>query len=326
MQPRVIERDQASSSMVWLALGIVYVVWGSTYLAIAVVVKTMPPLLSAGVRFIVAALVMALIIGIAKGWRSLRISPAQIGAALIVGGALLLGGNGLVMLAEQKIPSGLAALIIAIEPLVVVVLRAINSERIGRGTLLGVIAGFLGVGLLRSGGLTGEFVLIGIVMVVVAAISWSVGSYYSGSVPLPSDPFVSSAAQMLAGGVLLTVVGVAAGELPDVKPANFAPESLLALGYLIVFGSIVAFSAYTWLLQHAPVSKVMTFAYVNPAIAIFLGWLILNEPITGAIVAGGALIIAAVAVVIRTESRPARSKPVAATAPAPSAVSPSRPA
>jgi drug/metabolite transporter (DMT)-like permease len=189
-----------------------------------------------------------------------------------------------------------------------------------------VIAGFLGVGLLLSGGLTGEFALIGIVMVVVAAISWSVGSYYSGSVPLPSDPFVSSAAQMLAGGVLLTIVGVAAGELPDVKPANFAPESLLALGYLIVFGSIVAFSAYTWLLQHAPVSKVMTFAYVNPAIAIFLGWLILNEPITGAIVAGGALIIAAVAVVIRTESRPARSKPVAATAPAPSAVSPSRPA
>jgi drug/metabolite transporter (DMT)-like permease len=312
--------------MVWAALGIVYVVWGSTYLGIAVVVKTMPPLLSAGVRFIVAALVMALIIGIAKGWRSLRISPPQIGAAVIVGGALLLGGNGLVMLAEQKIASGLAALIIAIEPLVVVVLRSINSERIGRGTLLGVVAGFLGVGLLLSGGLTGEFELIGVVMVVVAAISWSVGSYYSGSVPLPSDPFVSSAAQMLAGGILLTIVGVAAGELPDVQPANFAPESMLALVYLIVFGSIVAFSAYTWLLQHAPVSKVMTFAYVNPVIAIFLGWLILNEPVTAAILAGGALIVAAVAVVIRTESRTARREPVATPTPAPATVSPSRPA
>jgi len=315
--------------MLWFALGIVYVVWGSTYLAIAVVVKTMPPLLSAGVRFIVAALLMAVIIAIAKGWRSLRIGRAQVAAAFVVGGALLLGGNGLVMLAEQKIPSGLAALLIAIEPLVVVVLRAANSERIGRGTLLGVLAGFLGVALLVSGGLTGEFALIGIVMVVLAAISWSVGSFYSGSLPLPADPFVSSAAQMLAGGILLTVVGVAAGELPDVTPANFAPESLLALAYLVVFGSIIAFSAYTWLLQHAPVSKVMTFAYVNPVIAIFLGWLILNEPVTGAMLAGGGLIIAAVAVVIRTESRPSPQAPLvetAAPAPASGSVSPSRPA
>jgi drug/metabolite transporter (DMT)-like permease len=130
---------------------------------------------------------------------------------------------------------------------------------------------------------------------------------------------------MLAGGVLLTIVGVAAGELPDVNFANFAPESLLALAYLVVFGSVVAFSAYTWLLQHAPVSKVMTFAYVNPAIAIFLGWLILSEPITAAMVAGGALIIAAVAVVIRTESRPAPAETAPVPAPAPASVSSSRP-
>ena len=312
--------------MVWAALAVVYVVWGSTYLAIAVVVKTMPPLLSAGVRFIVAAALMAVVIGLLKGWRSLRISRAQIAGATIVGGALLLGGNGLVMLAEQKIPSGLAALLIAIEPLVVVVLRAMNSERIGRGTLVGVVAGFIGVAFLLSGGLTGQFELIGIVMVLVAAISWSVGSYYSGQITLPSDPFVSSAAQMLAGGVLLTIVGVAAGELPDVNFANFAPESLLALAYLVVFGSVVAFSAYTWLLQHAPVSKVMTFAYVNPAIAIFLGWLILSEPITAAMLAGGALIIAAVAVVIRTESRQAPDETAPAPAPVPASISPSRPA
>ena len=200
-----------------------------------------------------------------------------------------------------------------------------SAERVRRGTLLGVVVGFGGVAVLMSGGMTGQFELIGILLVIGASVSWSVGSYFSPRLTLPADPFVSSAAQMLAGGVLLTVVGVAAGELPDVRRADFALESLLALAYLIVFGSIVAFSAYTWLLQHAPVSKVITFAYVNPVVAIFLGWLILAEPVTAAILAGGALIIAAVALVVRTESRPARVETLGAPAPGPAAVSPTRP-
>jgi drug/metabolite transporter (DMT)-like permease len=312
--------------MVWTALGVVYLVWGSTYLAIAVVVKSMPPLLTAGVRFIVAGLLIALVIAVLRGWRSLLITRGQVLSAAIVGGALLLGGNGLVMLAEQKIPSGLAALIIATEPLFIVLLRRFNAERVGRGTLLGVVIGFGGVALLVSGGLTGQFELIGILLVIVASISWSIGSFYSPRLPLPADPFVSTAAQMLAGGVLLTVVGVAAGELPTVRPADFAPESLLGLAYLIVFGSIVAFSAYTWLLQHASMSKVSTYAYVNPVVAIFLGWLILSEPVTAAMLAGGALIISAVALVIRTESRPAQVSTVEVPASASAAVSPTHPA
>jgi drug/metabolite transporter (DMT)-like permease len=326
MARRVTVRDQAPGWMVWAALGVVYLVWGSTYLAIAVVVKTMPPLLTAGARFIVAGLLISLVIAVLRGWRSLLITRGQLLSAALVGGALLLGGNGLVMLAEQQIPSGLAALIIATEPLFIVLLRRFNAERVGRGTLLGVVIGFGGVALLVSGGLTGQFELIGILLVIGASIAWSLGSFYSPRLPLPADPFVSTAAQMLAGGVLLTVVGVAAGELPDVRPADFAPESILALAYLIVFGSIAAFSAYTWLLQHASMSKVSTYAYVNPVVAIFLGWLILSEPVTAAMLAGGALIIAAVALVIRTESRPTRVPTVMAPEPAPAAVSPTRPA
>lgn len=306
MTRRVVEKGHASGWLVWAALLIVYIVWGSTYLAIAVVVKTMPPLLSAGSRFIVAGLVMALVIVIARGWRRLLMTRRELAGATLVGLALLLGGNGLVMLAERTVPSGLAALIIAVVPLWVVLLRVAHADRVRRGTLLGVLIGFGGVILLVSRGVSGEVDLLGMFMVVGSSASWAVGSFYSRRLPLPGDPFASSAAQMLCGGIALSIVGVVAGELPNVQPAEFASESLAALAYLIVFGSIVAFSAYTWLLQNAPVSKVATYAYVNPVVAILLGWLILSEPITPAMVIGGAMIVVAVALVIRTETRPAR--------------------
>lgn len=317
MSRRTVERGHAPGWLVWAALTVVYVVWGSTYLAIAVVVKSMPPLLSAGSRFIVAGLLMALVIGVLGGWRRLRLTRAQVGGAALVGGALLLGGNGFVMLGEQTIPSGLAALIIGVVPLWIVVLRFVHSERVRRGTLLGVLLGFAGAALLVSRGLTGEVDLLGMLMVIGSSISWSLGSFYSRRVPLPPDPFVSSATQMVCGGILLSIAGVVAGELPGLRPAEFAPESLAAWAYLIVFGSIIAFSAYTWLLQNAPVSKVATYAYVNPVVAIFLGWLILTEPITPAMVVGGAMIVLAVALVIRTESRPARVAVVETPTPPP---------
>lgn len=307
MARRSVEKGHAPGWLVWAALIIVYVVWGSTYLAIAVVVKSMPPLLAAGSRFVVAGLVMAAVIAIAGGWRRLLMTRQQLIGAALVGIALLLGGNGLVMLAERTVPSGLAALIIAVVPLWIVLLRLTHSERVRRGTLLGVLSGFAGVALLvGSRGLTGEVDTLGMLMVIGSSASWALGSFYSRRLPLPTDPFVSTAAQMFLGGVALTVVGVAAGELPRVVPAQFAGESLAALAYLIVFGSIVAFSAYTWLLQNAPVSKVATYAYVNPVVAIFLGGLILNESITASMAIGGAMIVLGVAVVIRTESGPAR--------------------
>ncbi len=318
MAPRSVEKGHAPGWLVWAALIVVYVVWGSTYLAIAVVVKSMPPLLAAGSRFVVAGLVMAAVIAVAGGWRRLLITRQQLIGAALVGIALLLGGNGLVMLAERTVPSGLAALIIAVVPLWIVLLRLTHSERVRRGTLLGVLIGFAGVALLvGSRGLTGEVDLLGMLMVIGSSASWALGSFYSRRLPLPNDPFVSTAAQMFVGGIALTLVGVATGELPRVVPAQFAGESLAALAYLIVFGSIVAFSAYTWLLQNAPVSKVATYAYVNPVVAIFLGWLILSESITAAMAIGGAMIVLGVAVVIRTESRPARVAVLAGQASSP---------
>jgi drug/metabolite transporter (DMT)-like permease len=319
MARRVVEKGHAPGWLVWAALIVVYIVWGSTYLAIAVVVKTMPPLLAAGTRFIVAALAMAAVIAALRGWRRLAISRRELLGATIVGLALLLGGNGLVMLAERTIPSGLAALIIAVVPLWVVLLRVVHSERVRRGTLLGVLIGLAGVTLLLSRGLTGEVDLLGMIMVVGSGISWALGSFYSRRVTLPADPFVSSAVQMACGGIALSLAGVGAGELPRLSIADFAPESVAALAYLIVFGSIIAFSAYTWLLQNAPVSKVATYAYVNPVVAIFLGWLILAEPLTLSMLVGGAMIVVAVALVIRTESRPGRMAQLA-NAPASAAI------
>jgi drug/metabolite transporter (DMT)-like permease len=306
MQPEARARGHAPNWQVWTALIVVYLVWGSTYLAIAVVVKTMPPLLSASLRFIVAGLVMAIAIGAIRGWDRLRLNRDQLVGSALVGVALLLGGNGLVMLGEQLIASGLAALIIGVVPLWIVVLRLVSGERVRRGTLAGVLVGFAGVAMLVSGGLSGEFNLVGILLIIGSSISWSLGSFYSRRAALPADPFVSSAAQMVCGGIALGIVGLLTGELAQVRPEQFAPEGIAGLGYLIVMGSILGYSAYTWLLQNAPVSKVATYAYVNPVVAIALGWLILAEPVTAAIAIGGALIVASVALVISTESRAAR--------------------
>jgi drug/metabolite transporter (DMT)-like permease len=295
-----------AGGLIWAALGIVYVVWGSTYLAIAMVVDTMPPLLSGGFRFIVAGLAIAAFLAWRLGRASLRLTRDQVIGSSFVGLALLLGGNGLVMLGERDVPTGLAALIIAVVPLWVVLLRLLFGEHVRRGTLLGVVVGFVGVGILvLPGGLAGDVHLPGALMLVVAGASWAVGSYYSKRLALPANPFTSTAAQMLAGGAALIVVGVLAGELGMLAGgARFATESIAALVYLVVFGSIIAFSAYTWLLQHAPVSKVATYAYVNPVVALFLGVLVRDETIGAAIVIGAAMIVVAVGLVIRTESRP----------------------
>ena len=304
MAQRLLGRFQSSAWLVWSALLIVYVVWGSTYLAIAVVVKSMPPFASAGIRFVVAGLIMAAVIAAIRGPRHLAMTRHQLVAAGLVGLALLLGGNGLVMVAERTVPSGLAALIIAVVPLFIVLLRVVNRERVRRGTLGGVLVGFAGVGLLvGSRGLTGEVDMLGMLLLIAASLSWAIGSYYSRRMPIPADPFVSSTAQQLVAGAVLLAVAAGAGDLGAFSLGSFAPESILALAYLIVFGSVIAFSAYTWLLANAPVSKVATYAYVNPVVAIFLGWLILAESVTPAMVVGGLLVVLGVALVIRTEGR-----------------------
>ena len=288
--------------MEWSALWTVYIVWGSTYLAIRVVVETLPPLLSAAVRFLFAGALMYGWLAFRGGFRRMRISLRELGSCTLIGTALLLGGNGVVALAEQSVPSGLAALIIASVPLWVVVLRAIFGDRASGGTLVGVAVGFIGVGILvGSSGGSGGGTLSGVLLLILASISWASGSFFSSKLPLPADPFVSTSIQMLTGGTVLGLAGLIGGELSGLEIESFSGASMAALAYLVVFGSLLAFTAYTWLLHNAPISKVATYAYVNPVVAVFLGWIILSENITILMLVGAAVIVAAVAFIVRHE-------------------------
>jgi drug/metabolite transporter (DMT)-like permease len=296
---------EAPAWQVWAALLVVYVVWGSTYLAIRIVVETMPPLLSASVRHLLAGAILFAFMMLRYGVGSLRLTRREWLSAGFVGFALLLGGNGLVMLGERDVPSGLAALIIAVVPLFVVVLRFMFGERVGRGTIVGVASGLAGMlVLIVPRGIDGSVELVGMLMLVAASASWSIGSYFSKRVDLPSDPLASTGAQMLTGGIALGVVGLLLGEIGLVQSTQFSTESLLAFGYLVIFGSVLAYTAYTWLLVHAPVSKVATYAFVNPVVAMFLG-VLYGESIDTAMLIGAAMIVASVALVIINESRPA---------------------
>jgi drug/metabolite transporter (DMT)-like permease len=284
---------------VWAGLWTIYVIWGSTYLAIRIMVRTVPPLLGAGLRFAIAGGVMLAVLRVRRGPR--RITRRQLVSAAIVGTLLAAGGNGLVTVAEQDVPSSLAALLIASVPLWVVVLRALLGEHPGRATLVG----FSGVALLLLPGEQPAGVSIaGLLLVVVAAISWATGSVASSRVDLPADPLVSTGYQMTIAGFLMVAAGAVAGELGDIHWGGLSAESLWAFAYLIFIGSIVAYSAYTWLLQHAPVSRVSTYAYVNPVIAVFLGWIVLSEKITVLTLVGAAVIVASVAFIVRHEAAP----------------------
>jgi len=282
---------------VWLALGVVYVVWGSTYLAIAIAVETLPPLLYAGLRFGLAGLLLAT--WLAFRGVDLRISRRELAGAATVGILLLSIANGFVVLAERTVPSGVAALIVASIPLCIVVYRMIARERVGRDLIAGVSLGLAGVAILVvPGGLNGTIDPIGALILFGATLSWALGTFLSPRLATPRNVLVSTAYQMLAGGTTLIVVALARGELANLDPAAFSARSLVAFAYLVVFGSLVAFSAFTWLLQNASVSLVSTYAFVNPVVAVVLGALVLAEPITPTIVIGAAIIVVAVAFIV----------------------------
>jgi drug/metabolite transporter (DMT)-like permease len=286
-----------------LSLLTIYLVWGSTYLAIRVAVETIPPFLGAGVRFVIAGLLLAGYLLLRGRLDRSALGWPQLLASALVGVLLVVGGNGLVMIAEQTVPSGLAALLIASDPLWIVMLRAGDGQRISRTTLASVLVGFVGVAFLVlphiGGGLS---TLGGPLIIVAAAVSWAVGSFWSQRLPLPRDPLTSTMLQQLIGGVVLVLASFVLGDVGRFDPARVSTTSALALGYLLVFGSLVAFTAYTWLLRHTPVSTVSTYAYVNPVIAVFLGWAILSEEITTSILAGAIVIVASVAFVVRQET------------------------
>lgn len=289
---------------VWAALGIVYVVWGSTYLAIRVVVNAgIPPMLGMSARFLLAGAALAAVLAVRSGVRRLRVTRRELAGAGLVGLLLLAVGNGAVAVAEQTVPSGLAALLVAAVPLWLILLRVMGGERPRLLTWIGVLGGFAGVALLAlSGGHTGAKPS-SVLIVVVGTISWAVGSRFAPRLGLPKDPLVTSVYEMLAGGVAMVLIGLVRGEGGRLDLSGTDTGGWLALAYLIVFGSLVAYSAYSYLLANAPISLVGTYAYVNPAVAVFLGWLILSESVTATIVLGGAIVVLGVGLVVSAERR-----------------------
>jgi drug/metabolite transporter (DMT)-like permease len=290
---------------VWLALGTVYLVWGSTYLGIRVVVETMPPMLGAAARFVTAGALLLAVLAARRGPAAVRPTREQLRSALVVG-SLLMGANAVISVAETAVPSGLAALLVASVPLWVILLRRASGDRPAPATIAAVLVGFAGVALLlRPGEQSGDATVLGLLTVLAGAAMWASGAFTSTRIRLPGDPLVSTGWQMLLGGLACAVGGLARGELATVDPAAFSTRSIVALAYLVVFGSWVAFTAFAWLLQNAPISRVATYAFVNPVVAIVLGALVLDEVVTPVTLVGAAIIVVTVALVVRIEnSRP----------------------
>ncbi|ADD41083.1 protein of unknown function DUF6 transmembrane [Stackebrandtia nassauensis DSM 44728] len=289
-----------------VALGIVYIVWGSTYLAIRIMVEDMPPLLSAGARFMLAGAVLAAILAARGGLARLAVTRAELLSCAALAMLLPVLGQGSVTVAENGgAPSGLTALLVAVVPLWVLLYRTLSGQRPARLTVYGVLLGFAGlVLLLVSNGVDADFPFWTMILVVLATMSWAFGSWYQPRLKLPRDPFVLTVYEMLIGGAVLMVAGFGGGETIDL--GAYSSRSWMAWVYLVVFGSLIAFSAYVWLLHSAPVSLVATYAYVNPVVAVALGWLVLSEDVTTPIVVGGIVVVLAVAVVAGAE-RPRRT-------------------
>lgn len=284
------------------AFAAVYVIWGSTYLAIRFAIETIPPLFMAGIRFSVAGAVVYAAMRLAgaapptrRNWRD----------AAVVGAALLLGGNGGVVWAEQYIASGIAALLVATVPIWMVGLDWLlgTGPRPLPQTVVGMALGLLGMGVLVGPDALHGGALLPSLVLVAASIAWAWGSLYSRGAEPPASPMMGTAMQMSAGGALLLVAGVVRGELGGFDVAAVSGKSFLALVYLIVAGAIVGFSCYIWLLRHARPAQVSTYAYVNPIVAVLLGWALAGEPLTPRIAAAGAIIVVGVALIVTARGK-----------------------
>ncbi len=296
----VLEDNAAGGSWrlrVILAFLAIYVIWGSTYLAIRYAVETIPPLYTAGFRHLVAGSVL-LAWALAKGQRPTR---AQLRASIVIGFFFFLIGHGSLHWAEQSVPSGLASLLIAIEPIMVFLLSSAAARvwRLNGMLLAGILLGLVGVGILvRGTGLeAGSRGSLGPIAVLIGALSWSIGIIYSRRSKLSGSPLLLSALSLLSGAVMLLTAGTLAGEAKYLAFAHITTKSWLALGYLIVFGSIIAFTAYNWLLEHYSPTMVATHTYVNPVVAVLLGWLYGGETITLKVGIAAVLVVGAVVLV-----------------------------
>lgn len=295
------------------ALGAVYVIWGSTYLAIRFAIETLPPFIMAGTRFLIAGIIL---------YSAMRLSgvkaPARVHwrSTAIIAALLLFGGNGGVVWAEQFVPSSITAVIIATTPLWMALLDWWrNGVRPTVGVSIGLVLGLIGIALLvGQGNLSGgnQINLIGAGVLIVATLLWASGSFYARYAKLPSSPLLGTSMEMLAGGVLFLIAGTLTGEWGRLRLEQISLHSLLAVGYLIIFGSLVAFSAYTWLLRVTPLSIASTYAYVNPVVAVFLGWALAGEPLTPQTLVATAIIVAAIVFITTRQAK----RPQPAIAPA----------
>lgn len=291
------------------AFAAVYLVWGSTYLAIRYAIETLPPFVMAGARFVFAGLIL-------MAWALLRgaerPTARQWGSAAIVGAFLLLGGNAAVVWAEQRVPSGLAAVLVATVPLWMVVIDRLRpgGRHPGGRVLLGVALGLAGVGLLVG---HGEFAggrgvdSLGALALVAGSLSWALGSIYAKGAKLPASPGLATGMEMLCGGALLLVAGSVTGEWATLDLAQVSARSWLSLAYLVTFGSLIGFTAYIYVLARTTPAMATTYAFVNPVVAVFLGWAIAGEPVTPRTAIAATIIVAAVVVITIFDSAKARS-------------------
>lgn len=295
---------------VWAALLTVYVVWGSTYLGILLATRTLPVFLMSTIRFLAAGALLYLW-SIRRGDRSDRPTLRHWRSAAVIGFGLLFVGNNFVALAERCVDTGVSSLVIATVPLWLAVFdRLFWGQRLSRTSVAGLALGFGGAALLGGPG-KGHIDWLGALTLAVGAAVWALTSLYSRKAPLPARPLVGASMEMLLGGAMLGLASLALGDPWHVH--HVSTETLLALAYLIVIGSLVAFTSYVWLLRNARTSLVSTYAYVNPGVAVLLGWWVENEQIGPRTLAAGAMIVSAVALIV---SAPAHARPVPAVAPA----------
>jgi drug/metabolite transporter (DMT)-like permease len=320
----------ARGARVWIGLLTLYLVWGSTYLAIAVAVETIPPFLMAAVRFTLAGLIL-LTWSVAREGRSFVTPTAREWRDSGIVGALLIGGGmGLVAFGEQTVPSGITALLIALMPVWIAILgRTVFGEHLPGLAVVGIVAGFVGVAILAApsvvGG-SGALDPVGLAAVLVSPIAWASGSVFaSHTAVLPRRPLVATGLQMVIGGAVLAVMGVLTGELGRLDVAAISGQSALAVLYLLVMGSLIAFTVYGWMLRVAPLPLVATYAYVNPIIAVILGAIILAEPIDARTVVAGAVIIGAVALIVTARGRMAAPREAGAVTTIPAGTGPGEP-
>ena len=282
---------------VWLALVTVYVVWGSTFVALAIVIRDLPPFLAMSVRHLIAGTVL-LLVALPRGDRERdRIGRPQVIAAFIFGGLLFVTGHGALAWAQQTVPAGVAALLVGTIPIWMALFdRVAFGRRLPATAYVGIAVGFAGLAFLFDPFGKGSVDRIGALVIVLSAMCWAIGSLYSRGAPLPHRPLVSAGLASLCGGIILAGYSVVSGEIGE---ADWTSDAVLALAYLIVMGSFVGFTAYVWLLRVAPISLVSTYAYVNPIVAVALGWLILDEQITAQMAVAGAAVLVSVAVILR---------------------------